>query len=145
MARRNDIPPENLFTLPPELPAEEVFTTLFATQQVRIERIISHGQTTPPGEWYDQPQDEWVMVLQGEGHLSYDNGHRGCSKGGRLCAANRPYPPPGRLYQPRPGLHLVGDSLFLKLLQGRFNGGDIDGQSGSQTQHFAGFVAQIWG
>jgi cupin 2 domain-containing protein len=82
MARRNDIPPENLFTLPPELPAEEVFTTLFATQQVRIERIISHGQTTPPGEWYDQPQDEWVMVLQGEGHLSYDNGHRVVLKAG---------------------------------------------------------------
>ncbi|MBF0375776.1 MAG: cupin, partial [Alphaproteobacteria bacterium] len=31
----------------------------------RLLRIVSHGQATPPGEWYDQPDDEWVALLAG--------------------------------------------------------------------------------
>lgn len=36
---------------------------------VRIERIVSTGQSSPPGFWYNQDEGEWVMVLQGEAHL----------------------------------------------------------------------------
>lgn len=43
----------------------ERFDTLLSRQGIRIERIVSHGQASPPGFWYDQPQDEWVVVLQG--------------------------------------------------------------------------------
>ena len=32
---------------------------------VRIERIVSSGQPTPEGDWYDQDQDEWVVLLRG--------------------------------------------------------------------------------
>lgn len=39
-----------------------------------VERIVSHGHSTPPGEWYDQDRDEWVMVLQGEATLEYPDG-----------------------------------------------------------------------
>ena len=39
-----------------------------------LERIISHGQTTPEGEWYDQERDEWVVVLEGEARLQYADG-----------------------------------------------------------------------
>ena len=39
-----------------------------------IERIISTGQSTLPGEWYDQNKDEWVILLQGEAILSYEDG-----------------------------------------------------------------------
>ena len=43
----------NLFTdLPPNLP-DELFTTLLKADNVRIERIISHGHTSPPDFWYD--------------------------------------------------------------------------------------------
>jgi cupin 2 domain-containing protein len=64
----------NLFDLPPHLPAEELFETLAQGNHCRIERIISTGQTTPAGEWYDQPQDEWVILLQGEAIVAYADG-----------------------------------------------------------------------
>ena len=41
---------------------------------LRVERIVSHGQVTPEGEWYDQNQDEWVAVLEGEARLQYADG-----------------------------------------------------------------------
>ena len=44
---------------------EELFTTLLEDSDVRIERIISHGHSSPPGFWYDQDQAEWVLVLHG--------------------------------------------------------------------------------
>lgn len=47
----------------------EFFESLLDTKHVRIERIISTGQATPPGEWYDQEHDEWVMVLSGSAGL----------------------------------------------------------------------------
>ena len=39
-----------------------------------VERIVSNGQTTPEGQWYDQDRDEWVAVLEGEARLGYDDG-----------------------------------------------------------------------
>lgn len=39
-----------------------------------LERIVSHGHTTPEGEWYDQERDEWVAVLEGEARLEYADG-----------------------------------------------------------------------
>ncbi len=44
---------------------EEVTTVLAAGQGVRIERIVSTGQNSPPGFWYDQDEHEWVAVLAG--------------------------------------------------------------------------------
>lgn len=64
----------NLFDLPDRLPPQEQFETLIAAGSIKIERIISSGQTTPTGEWYDQEQDEWVILLQGRARLSYANG-----------------------------------------------------------------------
>ncbi|MGP1382740.1 MAG: cupin domain-containing protein [Thainema sp.] len=66
----------NLFDLPANLPPDEYFEVLAASSHCRIERIISTGHTTPPGEWYDQAQDEWVVLLQGEAELAYENGER---------------------------------------------------------------------
>ena len=65
---------ENIFDLPDPLPAEEVITELVSTKAVKIERIISSGQTTPAGDWYDQELDEWVVLVQGEATLEYDDG-----------------------------------------------------------------------
>lgn len=72
----------NLFDLPANLPPDEYFEVLAANPQCRIERIISTGHTTPPGEWYDQAQDEWVVLLQGEAELAYDNDERVYLKAG---------------------------------------------------------------
>ena len=52
----------NIYDLPNPLPAEELFTDLIQDRGVKIERIVSTGQSTPEGEWYDQPRDEWVAL-----------------------------------------------------------------------------------
>jgi len=62
----------NLFSdLPSNLP-DELFTTLLAASNLRIERIVSHGHASPEGFWYDQDQHEWVVVLKGASRLSID-------------------------------------------------------------------------
>ena len=64
----------NIFDLPSSLPNKELFESLVSADNILIERIISTGQTTPPGEWYDQDKDEWVILLQGEAVLAYADG-----------------------------------------------------------------------
>jgi len=48
---------------------EELVETLAQSNHVRVERIVSWGQASPEGFWYDQPQHEWVAVLRGEARL----------------------------------------------------------------------------
>lgn len=55
----------NLFAGIPAKADEEVFNDLLKRPGVRIERIVSTGQASPPGFWYDQDWDEWVVVLAG--------------------------------------------------------------------------------
>jgi cupin 2 domain-containing protein len=64
----------NIFDLPPNLSEEELFEPLIQTDRMSIERIISTGQITAVGDWYDQSQDEWVILLQGEAELVYKDG-----------------------------------------------------------------------
>ena len=66
----------NLFDLPDPLPQDEEFRDLVPGRAVKIERIVSSGQTTPKGTWYDQDRDEWVAVIQGEAVLEFENGDR---------------------------------------------------------------------
>jgi cupin 2 domain-containing protein len=62
----------NLFrALSAALRAEQV-DVLAETAHLRIERIISRGQVTPPGQWYDGAQDEWVAVLAGAARLRFE-------------------------------------------------------------------------
>ena len=52
---------------------EEVVTEILARPRMRIERIVSTGQASPPGFWYDQPWDEWVALLAGAARLRFEN------------------------------------------------------------------------
>ena len=64
----------NIFqNLPIDL-TNEVFEPLLTSETVKVERIISLGHTTPVTEWYEQPQSEWVIVLQGEAVLAFEQG-----------------------------------------------------------------------
>ena len=59
----------------PPLDGPELFETLaMGAGSVRVDRIVSNGQVTPEGDWYDQDLDEWVVVLEGEARLRYMNG-----------------------------------------------------------------------
>ena len=66
----------NLFENVPEHCPTEIFETLFEHTNLKIERIISKGQVTPPGEWYDQDWNEWVVLLQGSAAVLFE-GDRG--------------------------------------------------------------------
>jgi cupin 2 domain-containing protein len=37
-----------------------------------LERIVSWGQATPSGEWYDQDTNEWVILLHGRAVLLFE-------------------------------------------------------------------------
>jgi len=63
----------NLFADLPTGAEEEQFVELLSRAGFRIERIVSNGQASPPGFWYDQPQAEWVLVLQGEAKLRFED------------------------------------------------------------------------
>ncbi len=52
--------------------ASEEMTDLLKRPGVRIERIVSTGQASPPGFWYDQAHDEWVMLLSGAAGLEIE-------------------------------------------------------------------------
>ena len=63
----------NLFAnLPAGRQAAEFFESLLETDGFRLERIISTGQATPPGEWFDQERDEWVVLLSGGAGLLFE-------------------------------------------------------------------------
>ncbi|GAA5236479.1 cupin domain-containing protein [Verticiella sediminum] len=60
----------NLITDLPDARTGEVFEDLAKLPGgARIERIVSLGQASPPGFWYDQAWDEWVVVLDGWARL----------------------------------------------------------------------------
>jgi cupin 2 domain-containing protein len=67
---------KNIFKLPEQLPQGELFDTLWHDDLISFKRIISTGQITPIGEWYDQEQNEWLIVLQGSGELSFEDHSR---------------------------------------------------------------------
>jgi cupin 2 domain-containing protein len=48
---------------------EEDISTLVAGEGFRLVRIVSTGQATPKGQWYDQSEAEWVVVLTGQAGL----------------------------------------------------------------------------
>lgn len=63
---------DNIFSgIPADIP-EEIFETIAESSPVRIERIISRGQATPQGVWYDQDLDEWVILLKGSAEILFD-------------------------------------------------------------------------
>ena len=59
----------NLFADLPQDASREHVAELLRSSAVTIERIVSHGQASPPGFWYDQDRAEWVVVLQGSAEL----------------------------------------------------------------------------
>ena len=61
----------NLFdNLPRNLP-EEILETLVETPDILIVRIVSNGQSSPPGFWYDQCEHEWIVLLSGSATLQF--------------------------------------------------------------------------
>ena len=65
---------DNLFAdLPRSTGKNEQFSNLLNRPGLRIERIVSTGQSSPEDFWYDQPEGEWVVVLQGQARLRFED------------------------------------------------------------------------
>jgi cupin 2 domain-containing protein len=62
----------NLFAVARALTAELV-DVLLSRPGLRIERIVSQGQASPAGFWYDQAEGEWVLVLAGAARLRFED------------------------------------------------------------------------
>jgi len=70
MAVRNllaDIPPGT---------EKELVEEILRTESFRIERIVSRGQASPEGFWYDQQTEEWVLLVSGSATLGFDDGRK---------------------------------------------------------------------
>lgn len=65
---------KNFFAAMPVDTAQEAFDDLLNVPGLRIERIVSHGHKSPPDFWYEQDEDEWVIILQGAAILQIE-GH----------------------------------------------------------------------
>jgi cupin 2 domain-containing protein len=63
---------DNLFENIPDRFETEVFENLLSDTSVTLERILSNGQATQVGEWYDQDRNEWVVLLQGQAALLFE-------------------------------------------------------------------------
>ena len=64
----------NLFSeIPKDIP-NEIFEDIVSTESIRIERIVSKGQSSPETGWYDQDEHEWVLVLSGRGVIGFEDG-----------------------------------------------------------------------
>jgi cupin 2 domain-containing protein len=63
---------QNLYRDIPEILKDELFESLLQTRSFRLERIVSKGHATPPGKWYDQETEEWVLLLRGSAGLLFE-------------------------------------------------------------------------
>lgn len=50
----------------------EIFDALLVAPGVKIERILSTGQASPPDFWYCQSENEWVVVLRGSAGVKFE-------------------------------------------------------------------------
>jgi cupin 2 domain-containing protein len=64
---------KNLFTDIPENLRDELVETILQTSSFRIERIVSRGQRSPDGFWYDQDEHEWIILLKGGAVLRFED------------------------------------------------------------------------
>ncbi len=64
----------NIFSSLPEDMDQEVFENLVENKSIRIERILSLGHSSPDSGWYDQDENEWVIVLEGSGLITFVDG-----------------------------------------------------------------------
>ena len=54
----------------------EIFESILEIRDIKIERIVTLKPYDKPGDWYDQETDEWVLLLQGEAYLEFENNEK---------------------------------------------------------------------
>ena len=64
---------ENIFYNIPDMLPEEFVEKIFKTHSLRIERIISKGHISPKDFWYDQEENEWIILLRGSASILFED------------------------------------------------------------------------
>ncbi|GMU96392.1 cupin domain-containing protein [Ignavibacterium album] len=67
---------KNIFSNIPDIFPNEIIETIFDSKNVRIERIISKGHSSPENFWYNQEENEWVIVLEGKAIIKYEDEYK---------------------------------------------------------------------
>ncbi len=62
----------NIFANIPKNSEQELFEDLFKNDFIKIERIISYGNSSDENFWYDQSHSEWVLIIQGSATLQFE-------------------------------------------------------------------------
>ncbi|MFH1039157.1 MAG: cupin domain-containing protein [PVC group bacterium] len=63
---------ENIYSdIPNDLP-DELVEVISDNKRFRIERIVSRGHRSPDGFWYDQEENEFVLIVSGEAELLFE-------------------------------------------------------------------------
>ncbi len=63
---------KNIFEKPEVGGEQEVFEDLVKTDDFLVERIYTAKAFKQPGKWYYQEKDEWVLLLQGNAVLEFE-------------------------------------------------------------------------
>jgi len=66
-------PVNNLFADIPENLKDELIETVLQASSFRVERIVSRGHCSPDGFWYDQDEDEWIILLKGGAVVRFED------------------------------------------------------------------------
>ena len=62
----------NIFKNIPDHIPEELFQEILKTENIKIERIVSKGHSSPDNYIYDQEENEWVILLKGGAGLLFE-------------------------------------------------------------------------
>jgi len=52
---------------------QEQFFELIKNDNIKIEKIVSNGQSSPINFWYEQKENEFVLILKGNAILEYED------------------------------------------------------------------------
>jgi len=63
---------KNIFADIPENLKDELIETVLQTPSIHVERIVSQGHHSPHDFWYDQNENELVILLQGSARLCFE-------------------------------------------------------------------------
>lgn len=53
--------------------SKEEFKDILKNDNIRIERIVSNGQTSKKEFWYTQEENEFILLLQGDAILEFED------------------------------------------------------------------------
>ncbi|MEA3438493.1 MAG: cupin domain-containing protein [Thermodesulfobacteriota bacterium] len=62
----------NIFENIPDHIPEELFQEILKTKNLKVERIVSKGHSSEDDHWYDQEENEWVILLKGNAGLLFE-------------------------------------------------------------------------